>query len=448
MRRESGVPDRPARSRSADVALADGVFEKVHVALVDLATVIPRIEPPGPTGQSSYARVASYVRWSGTPVGVAWTDLGDRPLDAETHAASIWSQLRQELAVLAADHGTEVVDLPITGLGELPVPAPTQRYSPHVTVIIATRDRPELLSRCLQSVLALDYQPFDVLVVDNAPSTDATRRLVATDYADAPVSLVREDRPGLATAHNRGIREAAGEIVAFTDDDVVVDPYWLSSMVDAFESDSTVSCVTGMILPLELETRAQWWLEGYAGFSKGFTPKRYNLDAQRPEDRLFPYTAGRLGSGANMAFRKDALLEIGGFDPALGTGSGSYGGDDLAAFFEIVSNGGTLAYQPGAIVHHQHPATEAQLERQVFGYGAGLTAYLTHAVVTRPSRVFTLLGKVPYAVWYALSSRSDRNSRRPADFPRSLRLRELAGMAIGPAAYLATRVRNRRREAH
>jgi len=310
---------------------------------------------------------------------------------------------------------------------------------PQVTVIIATRDRTEKLRRCLQSISRLVYPRFDVVVVDNAPSSDETRRMLAEEYGDEPrIRYERENVPGLARAHNRGTTVAEGSILAFTDDDVVVDERWLSHLVAPFD-DPTVGCVTGRIDPMAIDTRAQRWLEDYAGFSKGVERRTFDLNGHRPDDALFPYTAGKFGSGANMAFRAEALEAIGGFDPALGAGSGAYGGDDLAAFFDIVTLGYRLVYEPAALVHHEHVSDEAALRRVMFGYGAGLTAYLTKTVIDRPSRILDLVGKVPRGLWYGLSSRSARNDRRAADHPRSLRSRELLGMLVGPWAYVRSR---------
>ena len=316
-------------------------------------------------------------------------------------------------------------------------PDPTPE--PHVTVIIATRDRAEKLHRCLQSVLGLVYPRFDVVVVDNAPSSEETRRMLAEEYGDeSRIRYALEDVPGLARAHNRGVAVAEGSILAFTDDDVVVDERWLSHLVTTF-GDPAVGCVTGRIVPLALDTQAQRWLENYAGFSKGVERRTFDLNGHRPDDALFPYTAGKFGSGANMAFRADVLEEMGGFDPALGAGSGAYGGDDLAAFFGIVTLGYRLVYEPAALVQHEHVSDEAGLRRVMFGYGAGLTAYLTKTVIDRPSRILDLAGKVPRGLWYGLSSRSARNRRRAADHPRSLRSREVLGMLVGPWAYVRSR---------
>jgi hypothetical protein len=125
------------------------------------------------------------------------------------------------------------------------------RGDPTVSVIVCTRDRPHDLRSCLDSIAALRTRPREVIVVDNSPSDVATREL-CRDY---PVRYVPESRPGLARARNRGIVEAGGEVVAFTDDDCVVDRHWLDGLGDPF-NDPLVMALTGYAGPLELETPA------------------------------------------------------------------------------------------------------------------------------------------------------------------------------------------------
>src|SRR5690606_35387433 len=130
------------------------------------------------------------------------------------------------------------------------------------TVVMATRDRPNELARCLTSPLELYHDRFDVVVVDNAPSDDRDRDLVAQSGAGrADVRYVREPRPGLARAHNAARPFVTGEVVAVTDDDVVVDRAWLRRLTEAFDAGPSVGAVTGMIFPAELETEAQAWTD-------------------------------------------------------------------------------------------------------------------------------------------------------------------------------------------
>jgi hypothetical protein len=103
----------------------------------------------------------------------------------------------------------------------------TNAGPPTATVAVCTRDRPEDLRRCLEAIIRLSDDGQELLVVDNWPSTDATRRLVEDC---GHVRYMREDRPGLNIARNRALREAKHEIVAFTEDDAMPDPNWLRAL--------------------------------------------------------------------------------------------------------------------------------------------------------------------------------------------------------------------------
>jgi hypothetical protein len=205
-----------------------------------------------------------------------------------------------------------------------------------------------------------------------------------------------------------------------------------------------VGCVTGMIVPIELETVEQRWLEAYAGFNKGESRRVFDLKENHPDDPLFPFSAGTVGSGANMAFSRRVLDELGGFDPALGTGTIARGGDDLAAFHGVLVNGYKVIYEPTAVVRHRHARNMPALRRLVYGYGAGLTAYLTKSMLDRPSLALKAARQIPRAIAHALHPRSARNVRRPPGYPRELVRLEWLGMLAGPIAYLRSRRSTRR----
>ncbi|AXG78221.1 glycosyltransferase [Streptomyces paludis] len=331
---------------------------------------------------------------------------------------------------------------------------------PRTTVVVATRERAGQLARALDSLLAQDHPDFRVLVVDNAPVTTATRDLVRSPRYDGRVGYVLEPRPGLAVAHNRGITEAATAtpVLAFTDDDVIADPHWLTALTAPFATDPGLGCVTGLILPARLATPAQILLESHGGFAKGFTPRLYDPARPPADEPLFPFTAGSFGSGANMAFRADALRAVGGFDPATGTGTPARGGDDLYAFVRILTAGHRLRYTPEALVWHHHRETWADLRNQAYGYGAGLTAYLTALLVRRPALLPAFLTKLPRALAHAraiTAHRADTESGVASDgvpgahggqghpWPRALSRLERRGMLYGPLGYAKARRRIR-----
>jgi GT2 family glycosyltransferase len=315
------------------------------------------------------------------------------------------------------------------------------------TVVVATRDRPAALRECLQSILAGTMTPERLIVVDNAPSSQETAELVAgLARADPRLIYLREDRPGLARAHNAALPLVHTPVVAFTDDDVVVDRRWLEQLVSAIGDDDAVGCVTGLIAARELETLPQQWVEGNATFNKGLQRRVFDNRELRPPDPLFPYAAGMFGSGANMAFRSACLRELGGFDDALGAGTPAMGGDDLAAFFDVITSGRRLVYEPAAMVFHRHHRHYAGLRRQTHGYGAGLGAYLTRCFLREPSMALVFLRHAP-----ALGRRATRVLQpRPSGLPRyptDLTVQQGLGLLSGPWRYAVSRRRTQRERA-
>jgi GT2 family glycosyltransferase len=410
-----------------------------------------------------YTRARSLVRLHTRPLGFVDLSPPAGGLTASEYATAIWDTLAPEIVGHLREDGLPpVASLGPDGLPGLPrdgVPRCEQerrrflRDAPFVSVVVATRDRPESLASCLDSLAALSYPRYEIVVVDNAPSTPATAELVERVRAggtDGPavrpaVRYAREDRRGPSWARNRGLDLARGEIVAFVDDDVLLDPHWLAELVRGFGAGSNVACVTGPIVPRELETPAQIWLEQYGGFCKGFARRIYDLAAHRPADRLFPYTVGKFGSGANMAFRTAALRGLGGFDPALGPATPALAAEDIALFFQVIEAGFQLVYEPGAIVYHAHSPDYARLKRQVFAYGVGLTAFVAKSVLDHPRTILKLSARLPGGLAYALHPRSGKNQKKMAGYPSELTAAELRGMLYGPVAYLRSRWQHRRR---
>ena len=365
------------------------------------------------------------VRVHGRPVGLVAAHVAHPDAALETLAAAARRDLPDEIRA-AREAG--------------PAPRALEGAAPPlISVVIATRERPHILARALGSAVALDYPRFEVVVVDNAPATDATETMVRERFGDKVV-YVREPMRGLAAAHNRGAAVARGEIVAYTDDDVLIDPGWLTALAAAFASAPDVACVTGLIVPGELRTRTQALLEWHAKATKGFTRRVANL-GDAGVDRLFPYTAGELGAGANMAFTAALLRELGGFDPAMGVGSATLGGDDLMAFFLAIATGHTLVYQPEALIWHHHHTDPQALVNQARGHSVGLGAFLTGVALHHPRMLPLLARRLPAAAGHAvrrLASRSPgaAGPDTPVTLPRAVTAAERRGLLYGPLAYL------------
>jgi glycosyltransferase involved in cell wall biosynthesis len=214
---------------------------------------------------------------------------------------------------------------------------PNNQSHSSLTVAICTKDRTENLARCLQSLLKLqkpnsEGSPrFEILVVDNAPSDEQTKVLVSSLQN---VHYVQEPKPGLDFARNRALNEATGELLAFLDDDVVVDRNWIDGLMEAWAENPDATAFTGLVLPYELVTEAQILFEQGGGFRRGFEKIRYGQTL--PGNPLHPCGAGIFGAGCNMAFRREILLKLGGFDEALDTGTPLPGGGDLDIFYRVI----------------------------------------------------------------------------------------------------------------
>lgn len=305
---------------------------------------------------------------------------------------------------------------------------------PRMSVVICTRERPDDLRRCLAALVRQTAGPIEVIVVDNAPRSDGTRRVAE----EAGVRYVVETRPGLNCARNCGFQAARAEIVAYTDDDAVPLPVWAETLLRVFE-DPDVAAVAGPMLPLELETEAQQLFERYLGGEAG----RRDRDVPRVYPPGFPpAAAGKVGAGANMAFRRSVLEAAGPFDEAFDAGTLTRSGGDTEMFGRLLSAGYQLVYEPQARVLHRHRRSRTELRTQLFGYGVGVYAYWTH-------RIFHY-GDV-LALRYALGTlrthalRRLRRSllKRPDELPPDLVLAELVGCFYGPLAYARARRRAR-----
>jgi len=317
-------------------------------------------------------------------------------------------------------------------------------------VVVCTRERPDGLARTLDSVLAQRYPRFRVLVVDNAPVSDGTVRVVAEAAARADaagrgsVDYVREPRPGLSHARNRALRAAAGEIIAWLDDDEIADPHWLAEVARAFADHPHADAVTGAIVPAELATDAQLWFEQYGGHSKGrgFTPDVFSPATAHRQSPLYPLPP--FGAGGNMVFRPGVLERIGGFDTALGAGTPAMGSEDTLALMQVLVAGGTVAYQPSALVWHYHRRDLAGLRNQLVGYGTGLTAAYISLLLRDPKLIRPLLQLAPTALRDTFGGGGDRLAGLRADFPRELVGANRRGLLAGPVRYLRSRLADRR----
>jgi glycosyltransferase involved in cell wall biosynthesis len=252
---------------------------------------------------------------------------------------------------------------------------------PSLSIAICTKDRARRLSRLLASLDRVRrdtaFESVEIVVADNA-SVDSSTREAAESFEG--VRYVFEPKAGLDFARNAALHAATGDLIAYLDDDVVVDRNWLSGLAKASRGSSAAGGFTGLVLPLRLDTEAQVYFEQRGGFGRGFV--RNEFRNARFDNPLHPVGSGVLGAGCNMAFDRALLIGLGGFDEALDTGAPLPGGGDLDIFYRVLRSGRAMVYEPQYAVYHEHRETIAQLRRQYWSWGLGMMAFLVKSYRT------------------------------------------------------------------
>jgi ABC-type polysaccharide/polyol phosphate export permease/GT2 family glycosyltransferase len=311
---------------------------------------------------------------------------------------------------------------------------------PTVTVAICTRDRPDELAQALHSLAEQEYPPQEILVVDNG-TLGETETVVREILPRA--RHLRQQRGGLDIARNRALWATTSEVIAFLDDDAQADPGWVRSVVEGFAATPEAAAVTGLILPLELETPAQELFEANGGFGRGFKRRVLPHDRSRLLGLHAPMVAEVLGAGCgcNMAFRTVVLKDLGGFDEALDAGRPLLGGGDLDMMYRVMRAGHALVYEPRAMVRHRHRRSEAQLAGQLTGHQRLVSAFLVKTMRTDRGRA--RLAAAMFLGW-RLAKNPLRLARRLVGrdvLPAGTIARMFAGTVLALGSYRASRGR-------
>jgi GT2 family glycosyltransferase len=374
----------------------------------------------GLTGLQGYSTAFVLLRWRSKPIGriLLAVDCGTvRHLDI--------------LMAACAEFGTNIAKRQVEELLRVNVPCRVEgHHREGVSVVICTKDRPDDLQRCLSGIRELTVKPDEIIVVDNAPSDERTSEICK----DLPVRYMRERRKGLNWARTRGADTAQGEIVAFIDDDAVPDKNWLTALLEPFD-DLGVACVTGLVMPLELETDAQKSFEEFSGFSRGFDRRQFDLTT------LSPLAAGNVGAGASMAFRRSLVNELGLFRAELDVGTVTQAGGDTYAFYRLMSLGYRIVYVPDALAWHRHRRTEAELHHVLYAYSLATYVYLLRCVFLH----FELSGVYTAFYWFkkyhfnnlklAIMSRNSRSL--------ALAIKQIIAVFASPSALIRSLWRER-----
>lgn len=298
---------------------------------------------------------------------------------------------------------------------------------PPITVVVCTRDRADQLARCVRCLMATAYPDFEILIVDNSVHPEPTR-LVCEQLG---VSYAREARPGLSRARNAALAAARHRWIAFTDDDCLPEPGWLTEMVRKLQ-DTNCRAVCGLVLPAQLENSAEIAFEIYGGLGRGFGDLAFEPNVVRAR-RWRPAETWRFGAGACMLIDGDLARDLGGFDLDLGAGTPCGCSEDTLLWYQMLRRGHSIHYAPRAVVHHYHRSSPEALRHQIFNYASGHAAYHVRCFASYGDHrsLLHLLYHLPTWFW--------RNYRRAARgktrYPRTLIPIEVRGTLHGMVTY-------------
>ncbi|HUX84335.1 MAG TPA: glycosyltransferase, partial [Chitinophagaceae bacterium] len=344
-----------------------------HIHHLDLREFL---ENPGDFNPSGMQYLVFW--WDDIPLGHLYMDEPGPKVHSMEWGEMVWGAVKPALTYYARKGKMETAALREIFLHQkpedsrsafhslFPPPDRTTKNRASVSLVLCTRNRAKHLENALHSLTGLRPKPLEIIVVDNSPGVGATESVVA---GFPEVKYVKEERRGLDYARNLGISVAAGEIIAFTDDDVDLHPDWMWRLADSF-SDPQVQAITGLVIAKALDTPAQYYFEKYWGFNRGYTPVYYD-NAWFRQCAPAGVPIWEIGAGANMAFRRNILDVLGGFDVRLDMGAAGCNGDS-EMWYRILAEGWTVKYDPLVIAYHTHRSEMKDFKTQISLYMRGL----------------------------------------------------------------------------
>ena len=294
--------------------------------------------------------------------------------------------------------------------------------NPAISVIVATRNRPEHIPPSVTSILANTEVGFELLVVDQS-DTNAGRDAIEKLEADSRLHWIETSTRGLSRARNIGVAVARAPIIAFTDDDCRVSPDWLKNILTMFRNDPDLSLLFGAVV-VRPEDRCQ-------GFAATFVPARFRELQHELPDMDSPW-----GIGANMAFRRNALDLIGPFDDLLGAGAVFYAGEEIDMIIRALAAGLKVVETPHFSVLHLGVRRGRDASRLMRQYGIGLgAAFCKHVRLRTPGAARAL------TQWLAIHGRRSVSNVLRGERPG---LGLLAAVLWGACRSLASRLHEQR----
>jgi GT2 family glycosyltransferase len=236
-----------------------------------------------------------------------------------------------------------------------------------ISVIICTRDREDMIGQAVESVAECAYREFDIHIMDQSTKPDT--RLIVEALAERFAAKLKIhyhhlSKAGLSRAYNRGIQACDAELMAFTDDDVIVPSDWLTSIANAFAKDPAAGLLYGQVLiPDSLKHKAD---EGT------IVP---SLTWEKSERLIKGGKFKIFGMGANMAITRAMVQKVGGFDEAMGGGGPLRSSQDFDFAYRTYLNGFAILLEPSVKVDHYGTRTKDQWPSTLVAYGIGDGAF-------------------------------------------------------------------------
>jgi GT2 family glycosyltransferase len=230
-----------------------------------------------------------------------------------------------------------------------------------ISAIVCTHNRYDVLADALTSLSkqSLPQSEYEIIVVDNSSDLRAQRHFWKRSRQRFPVSVEFQAYPSLSKARNTGLRVATAPLVAFSDDDALASPRWLESLVELFRDERSAGVGGGPVVPIWPDAPPPWlhsWLSGF------FTIVDHGETRRELNDQEWL-------AGTNIAYRRDLLLKLGGFDENLGRrGNRLLSNEELEIARRVHALGFKSYYEPAAVMHHKVHAdriSQSWLRRRV-----------------------------------------------------------------------------------
>ena len=226
-----------------------------------------------------------------------------------------------------------------------------------ISVIICTYNRSEKLAECLKSILTSNYYGYEIIIIDQSNNYESKRAIDKLIFYK--IRYYKMEEMGLSNARNFGLQKAKGSIIAFTDDDCVIDKKWIENIYKTFQKYKNISAVFGQVIPYEKKSHKNEICPCTI-----MIPKQHLI--QKP-----CFHTDNFGFGNNMAFKKNVFENNGVFKKWLGPGSMGLNGEDAEFPLRLLINENKILYNPSAIIYHNRWLNQKEYNKQFLSYSCG-----------------------------------------------------------------------------